>query len=111
MRLMDGLLKLTQFFMNLIALWSQNGSFQTPQIYVFKSIIVPILTYDPESWVMTVIILSQVQAAEMGFLRRVDGVTLRDKVGSGEIRRVLNVESFSSELRDHRYVGSTVCSE
>jgi len=67
MRLMDGLLKLTQFFMNLIALWSQNGSFQTPQIYVFKSIIVPILTYDPESWVMTEIILSQVQAAEMEF--------------------------------------------
>jgi len=60
---------------------------------------------------MTEIILSQVQAAEMGFLRRVHGVTLRDKVRSYEIRRALNVESFSTELRDHRYVGSAVCSE
>jgi len=35
--------------------------------------------------------LSLVQAAEMGFLRRVHGVTLRDKVPSCEIRKVLNV--------------------
>jgi len=83
----------------------------TANLSVFKLIFVPILTYDPESWVMTEIILSQVQVAEMGFLRRVHGVALRDKVGSCEIRRVLNVESFSSELRDHRYIGSAVCSE
>ena len=83
----------------------------TANLSVFKSIFVPTLTYDPESWVTTEIILSQVQAAEMGFLRRVHGVALRDKVGSCEIRRALNVESFSTELRDHRYIGSTMCSE
>jgi len=36
--------------------------------------------------------LSQVQAAEMGFLRRVHTMKLRDKVRSCEIREVLNVE-------------------
>jgi len=36
--------------------------------------------------------LSQVQAAEMGFLRRVHGVTLGDKVRCCEIRKILNVE-------------------
>jgi len=30
-RLIHGLVKLTQFCVNLIALWLQNGSFQTPQ--------------------------------------------------------------------------------
>ena len=41
---------------------------------------------------MTEKVFSQMQAAEMGFLRRVHGVTLRDKVPSCEIRRALNVE-------------------
>jgi len=40
---------------------------------------------------MTERILSQVQAAEMMFLRRVHRVTLRDKVRSCEIRKALNV--------------------
>jgi len=41
---------------------------------------------------MTEIILSQVQATEMEFLRRVHGVTLCHKERSYEIRRALNVE-------------------
>ena len=41
----------------------------TAKLSVFKSVFVPIFTYDPESWVMTEIILSQGQAAEMGFLK------------------------------------------
>jgi len=41
---------------------------------------------------MTERVLFQVQAAEMGFLRRFHGVTLCDKVGNCEIRKALNVE-------------------
>jgi len=41
---------------------------------------------------MAEIILSQAQAAEMGFLRRVHGVTLRDKMRSCEIRKTLYIE-------------------
>jgi len=47
----------------------------------------------------------------MFFLRRVHDVTLRDKVRSCEIRRVPNVEPFSSELREQRYIGSAMCPE
>ena len=43
----------------------------TTKLSVFKSVFVPILTYSHESWVMTERILTQVQAPEMGFLRRV----------------------------------------
>ena len=50
-------------------LWS------TTRLLLFKSVFVPIFTYGHESWVMTERMLSQVQAAEMGFLRRVHGVT------------------------------------
>jgi len=45
-----------------------------------------------ESWVMTERVLSVVQAAEMGYLRRVYDVALRDKVRSCEIRKALNIE-------------------
>jgi len=41
---------------------------------------------------MTEKVLTQVQAAELGFLLRAEGVTLSDKVRSCEIRKDLNVE-------------------
>jgi len=41
---------------------------------------------------MTEIILTQGQAAEMGFLLRVHGVTLDNKVRRCEICKALNVE-------------------
>jgi len=64
----------------------------TANLAVFKMSFVPILTYGRESLVLTVRVIPQVQAAEMGFLRRVHGVELRDKVRSCEIRKALNVE-------------------
>jgi len=47
----------------------------TTKLSVFNSVFVPILTYGPESWIMAERILAQVQAPEMGYLRRVHGVT------------------------------------
>ena len=48
-------------------------------------------------------VLPQVQAAEMGFLRRLRGLTLRDKVSW--------ISSRFSEKRDPCYVGPTICPE
>ena len=42
--------------------------------------------------VMTKRVRSQVQASEMRFLRRIEGVTLFNKVRSSEIRKSLNIE-------------------
>ena len=50
------------------------------------------LTYGHESWVMTERMRSQVQASEMRFLRRIEGVTLFNKVRSSEIRKSLNIK-------------------
>jgi len=62
-RLIHGLVKLTQFCVNFIALWAQNREFSNAaKLSVFKSTFVPILTYGHESWVMTERILTQMQA-------------------------------------------------
>ena len=41
---------------------------------------------------------SRVQAAEMGFLRRISGLTLLDKVKSANICKSLNIESLLLRL-------------
>jgi len=71
------LVKLTQFCVSFIALWTKRDLSNTAKLSVFISVFVPILTYGygHESWVMTERILTQVQAPKMGFLRRVHGVT------------------------------------
>ena len=65
---------------------------------VFKAVFVPILTYGHESWVMTERMRSQVQASEMRFLRRIEGVTLFNKVRSSEIRKSLNIEPLLLQI-------------
>ena len=62
------------------------------KLLIFKAVFVPILTYGHESWVMTERMRSQVQASESRFLRRIEGVTLFNKVRSSEIRKSLNIE-------------------
>ena len=57
-----------------------------------KSVFVSILICGHEPRVTTEITLSQEQAEEMGFLRRVQGVTLRDKVYRFKIRNTRNVK-------------------
>ena len=62
------------------------------KLSICKTVFVPILTYGHESWVMTERMRSQVQASEMRFLRRIEGVTLFNKVRSSEIQKSLNIE-------------------
>ena len=42
---------------------------------------------------------SRVQAAEMGFLRRISGLTLLDRVKSADIRESVNIESLLLRLQ------------
>ena len=62
------------------------------KLSIYRSIYFPILTYGHELWVMTERMRSRVQAAEMSFLRRVAGLSLRDRVRSSAIREGLRVE-------------------
>ena len=62
------------------------------KLSIFKTVFVPILTNGHGSWVMTERMRPQVQAFEMRFLRKIEGVTLFNKVLSSEIRKSLNIE-------------------
>ena len=65
---------------------------QEAKLSIYWSIFVPTLTYGHEGWVMTERTRLRIQAAEMGFLRKVAGVSLRDRVRSSVIREGLGVE-------------------
>ena len=58
---------------------------KTAKLSIFKTVFVPILTYGHKSWVMTDKVRSQVQASKMRVLRKIEGVTLFNKVRSPEI--------------------------
>uniref|UniRef100_A0A669EXX2 Reverse transcriptase domain-containing protein n=1 Tax=Oreochromis niloticus TaxID=8128 RepID=A0A669EXX2_ORENI len=62
------------------------------KLLIYRSIYVPTLTYGHELWVVTERTRSRIQAAEMSFLRRVAGLSLRDRVRSSAIREGLRVE-------------------
>ncbi|KAK3574546.1 hypothetical protein QTP86_009546 [Hemibagrus guttatus] len=62
------------------------------KLSIYQLIYVPTLTYGHELWVMTERVRSRIQAAEMSFLRRVAGRSLRDRVRSSVTREELRVE-------------------
>ena len=77
------------------------------KLSIFKAVFVPVLTYGHESWVITERMRSQVQASEMRFLRKIEGVALFNKVRSSEIRKSLNIEPllFRIERSQLRWFG------
>ncbi|KAK0137162.1 Complement C3 [Merluccius polli] len=52
------------------------------KLSIYQSIYVPTLTYGHQLWVVTESTRSRIQAAEMSFLRRVAGLSFRDRVFS-----------------------------
>ena len=79
------------------------------KLSVFRSVFVPVLTYGHECWVRTERVRSRVQAAKIGFLQKVRGLSLFDKVKSTDIRQSLNIEPLllrieRSQLRWYGHV-------
>ena len=62
-----------------------------PELLIFKTGFVPILTCGHEYWVMTETVRSQVQASDMSILRRIKGVTPFNKIRSFEIQKPINI--------------------
>ncbi|KAK0137435.1 putative uncharacterized transposon-derived protein F52C9.6 [Merluccius polli] len=80
------------------------------KLLIYQSIFVPALTYGHELWVVTERTRSRVQAAEMSFLRRVAGLSLRDRVRSSVIREELGVDPLllRVERSQMRWLGHLV---
>ena len=83
---------------------------QKAKLSIYRSIYVPTLTYGHELWVVTKRTRSRIQAAEMGFLRRVSGLSLRDRVRSSVIQEGLGVEPLllRIERSQMRWLGHLV---
>jgi len=74
----------------------------TAKLSVFKSVFVPILTYVPESWVMSEII-SRVQTAERDFCDESVVWHFATKCAAVKVAEPWMWNHISSELREHRY--------
>ncbi|XP_061628220.1 uncharacterized protein LOC133477457 [Phyllopteryx taeniolatus] len=65
------------------------------KLSIYRSMYIPTLTYGCELWVVTERTRSRIHAAEMSFLRRVSGLSLRDRVRSSVMRWALLVGGAS----------------
>ena len=79
------------------------------KLFMFRSVYIPIVTYGHECWIINEKVRSRIQAAEMGFLRRFNGLIWLDKVKSADIRESLSIESLllrleRSQLRCYGHV-------
>ena len=66
---------------------------QKANLFIYRSIQVPTLTYGRELWVATERMRLRIQADEMSFLRRLAALSLRDRVRRSTVRsgRLLDV--------------------
>ena len=65
----------------------------TTKMRVFNAMVVPTLFYDYETWTIQKKHESKLQAFEMMCLRRVEGVTRKDRVRNEEVRKALGQEA------------------
>ena len=69
---------------------------------------VPVLIYGSESWTFTQNLRKQIEAAEMTFLRRVKGCTLRDHIRKADIRQELNIHSIKDKNNKIKFYFSII---
>ena len=77
------------------------------KLSIYRSIVVPILTCGHELWPLKKKSRSQIQEPKMSFLRRVAGLSLRDRLRSSVIREELGAEPLllRVETRQVRRLG------
>ena len=64
------------------------------KLRVINAMVVPTLLYGSETWTLQKRHRSKIQAMEMRYLRKVEGVTRLDRVLNEDIRRRLGVEAM-----------------
>ena len=68
----------------------------------YRSMSIPAVTYGSETWTITNKNMSRITAAEMRFLRKVQGVTLLDRNRSEDIRNNLSQKPLYDIIKDRK---------
>ena len=88
--------RIANFSKNLIALYPLMKEKEIPRdvkVCIYTTVLRPVLLYGSETWTLTTILTSKIQATEMRVLRLIYGVTRRDRIRNDNIRQALKVES------------------
>ena len=72
------------------------------KIKLYMTVIRPVLLYGAECWTVRKMEEKVLEKTEMRMLRRIKGVTLRDRVKSVDIRKELGVSSIQDKVRETR---------
>ena len=70
------------------------------KVKVYNAMVVPVMTYGCESWVLREREETRLQASEMSVLRKTAGVTSLDCIGNGESRRRLQQRSVVEVVKE-----------
>lgn len=79
-----------------------NKTRKETRLKLYKTMVVPILTYGSETWVPSKLDRSKIQAAEMRFLRRVKGCTRLDRIRNDDVRNALNIYNLNHRIDDYK---------
>ena len=93
--------RINKFSANVGALWPIIKEKHVPlevKRIIFNTVLTPTLTYGSESWVMTKIDRSRIQAAKMRPLRAIVGKTRRHKLKNEDIRKSIGVGSMLCKI-------------
>ena len=72
------------------------------KIKLYMTVIIPVLLYGAECWTVRKKEEQILEKTKMRMLRRIKGVTLRDRVKSVDIRKELGVSSIQEKVREMR---------
>jgi len=72
------------------------------KVKIYNTVIRPVLTYGAETWVMRKKEERLIQSTEMRMLRRIKGITKRDREKNENIRRELGVPNIVEKVREAR---------
>lgn len=79
-----------------------NKTTRETRLRVYNTLAVPMLTYGSETWALRKTDKKRIEAAEMRYLRRTAGLTLRDRKRSEEIRNFLKTTPLTQRIKTYR---------